>query len=121
MEGYLIERKEKRRVLQFRDTSKSLRRGSSQRKHRQYQEKTNQSPDCRFNQLKAYRIYVCDRCKKPKTFHSKAIPFDGQFLSEDHRGRTLQEMEALWRRGEGDWRWWCIACHRQPGESVQKT
>ena len=39
MEGYLIERKEKRRVLQFRDTSKSLRRGSSQRKHREYQEK----------------------------------------------------------------------------------
>ena len=116
-----MERKEKRRVLQFRDTSKSLRRVSSQWKHREYQEITNESPDCRFNQLKAYRIYVCDRCKKPKTFHSKAIPFDGQFLSEDHRGRTLQEMEALWRRGEGGWRWWCIACHRQPGESAQKT
>ena len=38
-EGYLMERKEKRRVLQFRDTWTSWRRGSSQRKRREYQEK----------------------------------------------------------------------------------
>ena len=46
------------------------------------------------------------------------MTFDGQFVSPDHRGRTLQEMEALWRRNEGDWRWWCTQCHQLPWESV---
>ena len=121
MEGYLIHREEKPRVRQPRDTSRSPRRGSPPGEPSPVPETKNASPDCRFNPLKAYRIYVCDRCKKPKTYLSKAMSFDGQFLSTDHRGRTLREMEALWRRGEGDWRWWCIACHRLPGESVQNT
>ena len=80
--------------------------------------KANESPDCRFNPLKTYRIYVCDRCSKPKTFQCKAMTFDGQFLSTYHRGRSLQDMEASWRRNEGGWRWWCTHCHHQPGESV---
>ena len=33
--------------------------------------KANKPPDCRFNPSKNYRIYVCDRCHKPKSFQKK--------------------------------------------------
>ena len=46
------------------------------------------------------------------------MTFDGQILSTDHRGRSLQGMEASWRRNEGGWRWWCTHCHQGPGGSV---
>ena len=81
--------------------------------------KANETPDCRFWPQKKYRINVCDRCGQPKTCQGKAMTFDGQFVSTDHRGRTLQEMEASWRRNEGAWRWLCTPCHQQPGESVR--
>ena len=80
--------------------------------------KANKPPDCRFNPSKNYRIYVCDRCHKPKTSQKHAMTFDGQLSSTDHRGCSLQEMEASWRRNEGVWRWWCTRCHHNPGESV---
>ena len=53
---------------------------------------------------------VCDRCSKPKTYKDSAMTFDGPFSSAYHRGCSLQDMEASWRRGEGDWRWWCTEC-----------
>ena len=78
----------------------------------------NRGSDCRFKAEKLFRIYVCDHCLRPKTFQNKALAFDGQFVSEDHRGRKLKDMEASWRKGEGDWRWCCTQCHQLPWESV---
>ena len=78
----------------------------------------NRGSDCRFKAEKLFRIYVCDHCRRPKTFQNKAFAFDGQFVSEDHRGRKLKDMEASWRKGEGDWRWYCTQCHQLPWGSV---
>ena len=101
MEGYLIHRDEKPRVRQPRNTSKSPRRGSSPEEPSSVPEETNAPPDCRFNPLKAYRIYVCDRCKKTEN-----LSFEGDVLrwtipehrsSRSYFARNGSIMAQRWR------------------------